>query len=447
MTGLTERRIREASAKDGEVFLWDDDVRGFGCRIKPSGAKVFLVQRKRGPRGAARTQRVTIGHWPVMKVEKARIEAIKLLAHIADGADPAAERRGEREAMGDTVQDRAKEFIEKHAKAKGRRSWHESERIFTVYVNPTLGKRPISDVKRRDIIELLDDIADRKAKHPETGEAVGGPIMANRVLAAVRKLFNWAIARDIIETSPVVGIERPGEERKGKRVLSDAEIREIWAAADTLGYPYGYFVKALLLTGRRRTPVAQMRRSEIDANARVWNPPPSSANKEAPELPLFTALEELLDSISNKEGDFVFKGRALRRHGPRVTVASADDDKPINSFAAIKDKLDAAIRAARKTAAAKRGGDAAKVKPMPEWDLQRDVRRTVRTRLGELGVSDEIAGLVMGHDRQGIKAVYDHSKRREEKRRALELWGQALARILDPAPTANVVVLGAERRA
>ena len=235
-------------------------------------------------------------------------------------------------------------------------------------------------------------------------------------------MLRWAKRKHKIATNPAADLDKPGKERKRTRILSDAEIRQVWSAADTLGYPYGHFVKALLLTGRREGKVAHMRWSQIDRQARVWTPPDASANKQSPELPLFTALEALLDSIpdAGKEGECVFKARTLRRHGKEMVGAFVD--RPLNSFNAIKRKLDAAITAAHPDH-----------KAMPEWDLSRDVRRTVKTRLAELGVEKDIRDLVLGHARVGMDAVYDHSKRREEKRRALELWGQAIARIINPS--------------
>src|SRR5262249_37421257 len=130
--------------------------------------------------------------------------------------------------------------------------------------------RPIRAVTRREIIDFLDDVADRKATHPKTGEPLGGPIMANRILATLSKLFMWAISRDIVPASPVVGIAKPGKERKRDRVLSDDEIRDVWAASSAIAAPYGQFVRALLLSGRRREAVAMMRRSEIDGVAMAW---------------------------------------------------------------------------------------------------------------------------------------------------------------------------------
>src|SRR5262249_48161635 len=132
-----------------------------------------------------------------------------------------------------------------------------------------------------------------------------------------------------------------------------------------------------------------------------------------------TALEMLLDSVPARgkmdaDADFIF----------RTTTT----DVPVQCFADIKTALDEAIATARAAAGIKH--------PMPDWDLSRDVRRTVKTRLAELKVPAEIRDLIMGHARQGMDAVYDHSERRAEKRTALNKWAKKLAEIVGTTPAA-----------
>src|SRR5262249_42730154 len=139
-------------------FLWDGLLPGFGCRIKPpsaknpEGVKTFVLQYRVG----RATRRIRLGRSPAMKVEQARTKARALLAAIDKGADPSAERKRRRVVPADSLESVAADFIEKHAKAKGRRGWRETERQFAKYVSPTLGKRPMREVTRRDVIDLLD---------------------------------------------------------------------------------------------------------------------------------------------------------------------------------------------------------------------------------------------------------------------------------------------------
>ena len=140
-------------------------------------------------------------------------------------------------------------FLDRHARTKTKaRTAEETERTFRLHVLPTWGERRIQDITRRDVIGLLDRIVDQ-----------GKPIAANRTLAAVRKLFNWALDRAIIESSPCVRITPPTEEKSRDRVLADDELRLIWTAAQQIGWPFGSFVRTLLLTAQRRAEAAGMR--------------------------------------------------------------------------------------------------------------------------------------------------------------------------------------------
>lgn len=447
MARLTEKALSAARAGKAERFLWDGEMPGFGCRIKPSGVKTFLVQYRVGNR----TRRVKVGRWPVMKVEKARIEARRLLTEIGDGGDPSARKRRERKMAGDTVEAVAAQHIAEYAKPdakakrQGLRSWRERERIFKTYVNPVLGKRPFHKVTRRDVIDLLDDVARNS-----------GRVMANRTFGAVRAVFNWALSKDIIGASPVAGIKRPGEERRGARVLSDGEIREVWQAAGALGYPFGHLVRLLLATGQRRGEVAGIpRQGEIDTDddGKVWTIPAiRTKNKHPHEVPLSPLALDLLES-AGRERDAARRKAAADR-GDAAT--DADDgqerflfttlgDRPVSGFSRGKRRLDRLIVEARRKAAVEDGLDPKKIAPMPRWTVH-DLRRTMRTRLSKLGIEPEIAERVINHVPGGLRATYDLHRFRDEKRSALALWAQSLTRIVAPSAGGNVVELRRAQR-
>jgi integrase len=442
---LTDKHLQAAAkkpaSKGARRYEWDSLVPSFGIRVTDRGVISFIVMK----RVAGETPiRLTLGRYPAIPLAIARQKAREALGVIQQGRDPrtevARQRAAERQQRANTVAQVAERYLTEITpaeapalqvdgaapKRKGRTkrgkklaSAGEVRRILEKYIVgnestaadvPVIGQRVISEVDLGELVELFDAIAD-----------VHGGVMANRALAWTRRLFKWAIGKGIVKASPAAGIERPGEERTGTRTLSDDEIRQIWAAAERLGYPIGHYVNALLLTGRRRTSVATMRRSEIDRDRRVWAPGGGAANKNVPELPLFGLLEGLLDRIPEQKaegGDYVFSARARR-------------DVAVNSFDEMKKDLDAAIAAVRKAA----GIEGA----MPHWTFH-DARRTVKTRLAELGVPKEIRDLIMGHARQGMDKVYDHSERREEKRRGLERWAAHLQEILNPS-TGKIVRL------
>lgn len=446
MARLTEKALSAARAGKAERFLWDGEMPGFGCRIKPSGVKTFLIQYRAGNR----TRRVKVGRWPVMKVEKARVEARRLLIEIGDGGDPSERKRRERKMAGDTVEAVADQHIVEYAKPdakakrQGLRSWRERERIFKTYVNRVLGKRPFHKVSRRDVIDLLDDVA------------VGnGAVMANRVFGAVRAVFNWALSKDIIGASPVAGIKRPGEERRGVRVLGDSEIREVWEAAGELGYPFGHLVRLLLATGQRRGEVAGIPRQgeiETDDDGKVWTIPAARTKNKLPhEVPLPTLAVELIESAAYERKEARRKAAALgigHNRGPSIDEDEAADhfllttrgDRPVSGFSRAKWRLDRLILEARRKAAIEKGLDPKKVEPMPPWDVH-DLRRTMRTRLSKLGIEPEIAERVINHVPGGLRATYDLHRFRQEKRAALTAWAQSLSRIVASSDDGKVVEL------
>jgi integrase len=298
MAKLTEKVASAACAGSSDLFVWDGELRGFGLRVLPSGVKTFLVQY-RNQRGDSKRMKIARYNPPEYNVERARRKARKLLASIDYGADPAEQKRRERKMAGDTVEAIAAQHIAEYAKPdpkarrQGLRSWRERERIFRAYVNPVLGRRSIHQVTRRDVIDLLDDVARNS-----------GQVMANRTFGAVRAVFNWALSKDIIGASPVAGIRRPGEELRGARVLTDPEIREVWEAAGSLGYPFGHLVRLLLATGQRRGEVAGIPRQgeiETDEDGTVWTIPAARTKNKLPhEVPLSPLALELLESADSE---------------------------------------------------------------------------------------------------------------------------------------------------
>ncbi len=398
---ITKRVVDGLDAVGRDEIVWDAELPGFGVRARQGGGKYYLLKYRSG----GRQRWYTIGrHGAPWTPEQARKAALRILGEVANGKDPAAVKAATRAAAKvepDTIETTAALFVEKYAKAKGLRSTPETERIFRVYVNPVIGKRPIAEIRRREIIDLLDRIA---AEH--------GPTMANRVLAAVRKMINWAVARDIIPASPMVGVQRPGVERRGTRILNDDEIRAVWRAAGGLGFPFGPLVQLLLVTGQRRNEVAGMRRAEIDETNAVWTIPAArTKNGLAHEVPLSTMAQEIIGAVPQL-GDCVFS-------------SGRSGDRPVSGFSKSKVALGARGCA------------------FPEpWTLH-DLRRTFRTRLSALAVSLDIAEKVVNHVPKDVRHVYDLHRYREEKRAALEAWAARLRMIIaEPVdPSGRVVPL------
>ncbi|HEX9791193.1 MAG TPA: integrase family protein, partial [Kiloniellales bacterium] len=220
LTDAAIKRIRPPETSQIEHF--DAALPGFAVRVSATGAKSYTCHY----RLHGKLRRDTLGKVGVFSLKDARDEARQRILKAQGGVDP---RPLKFKAERDSVQSVVEEFIERHAK-RHNRTWRETKRLFEREVLPKWGDRPLRSIARRDVIALLDDIADRPA-----------PIMANRTLAAVRKLFNWALSRDILDASPVTKVTGPGKETRRDRVLSEDEVRAIWNAATE--YPWGAFVR------------------------------------------------------------------------------------------------------------------------------------------------------------------------------------------------------------
>lgn len=251
---ISKRSVDAARPGARDAFLWDSQVRGFGLKITPAGAKVYFVQYRTGGRSTP-TKRVTIGrHGAPWTPDQARRKAKEILGEIAAGRDPAGEKRIARQAQKapkNTVRAVATEWLRRDQ--AGNRRLTEVQRILDHDILPAWAARPIAELRKRDVIELIDGIADR-----------GSPVMANRTLAAVRRLFNWAAGRDIIEANPAAFVEKPGEEIRRDRVLSDAELVEIWRASEAASFPFGDGVRLLILTLCRRDEIFRLSEREFE---------------------------------------------------------------------------------------------------------------------------------------------------------------------------------------
>jgi integrase len=340
---LTAKRIENENPGKIRKEIPDGLLVGLYLVVQPSGAKSFAVRY----RYAGQPRKLTLGAFPAITLEAARDIGGKALRAAAEGRDPATEKqaaktdakKAEAEAVRgqrDLFETVAREFIERHAMKNTRESsWRETARILGIksdpdnagkllVVEPRKGKPPtvldrwrgrkVQDITKRDVIALLDTVRDR------------APIMANRNLAAIRKLFNWCVARDVIQISPCSLIEPPAPERSRDRILSDDELRLVWNAAGTDPSPHGSLTKLLILTGQRLAEVGGMRWDELDLKNKLWTLPPDRVkNGQRHEVPLSDPCIEILKAlprIKTTKG-FVFtttrdcsRVRFLTRQGP-----------------------------------------------------------------------------------------------------------------------------------
>lgn len=404
---LTDRRLATVRPDPTRrIELPDDKVPGLALRVTPSGAKTWTLRYRVEGGRRGRLRRLTLGGYPAVSLVKARKAATTALGHVATaGTDPAAAKQAAR--LGETVGDLAQDYLARHAK-RHKRSWREDERMLDAEVLPAWKTRKVKDLTRRDVRDLVEAIAER-----------GAPIMANRYLALVRKMLNFAIQRDWIEANVASLIAKPGAERSRDRVLTDDEIQLVWAACGAERPAICTLMRLRLLTAQRGGELARLRWTDIEGN---WLTLPTTAtkNKLAHRVFLAPAAQRILNTLPRIEGcDYVFPG-------PSGTRPVGDVKKAGRRIAA---RVLATLRETDATAEA--------------FDFRgHDLRRTAATKMADAGISQADIAKVLNHAEGGPRAtmVYNRYAYDREKRIALETWARTLAAILERKDTAANVV-------
>ena len=406
-----------------------------GRRETPDGKirGLYFVQQSTGAaswafryRSAGRPRKLTIGPYPKIDMKSARDLASEAAVSVAKGGDPAADKKAARvvarfPADRELVEKVAATFIERHARKNTREaSWRETERLLNKEVVARWKGRTLGAIRRPDVHDLLDNIVDR-----------GAPIVANRTLAALRRMCSWAVERGLIDSSPCENVKAPAAERSRDRVLSDAEIALLWRAAGDIHWPFGPIVRMLLLTGQRREEVAAMRWSEVSVETRTWTIPKERAkNGVEHTVPLSTAALAILEALPRIKGrnDFVFSVTGTTR---------------VSGFARAKTRLDRAISArARGTQPVNDDHP-----PISPWTFH-DLRRTMASGMARLGIALPVIEKILNHvsgSFGGIVGVYQRHSFADEKRAALETWGQFIEALVSEKTEDNVVAIESGR--
>lgn len=404
LTKIGVERLRPP--KTGRLEYWDTIVPGFHLRVTSSGVKTYaLMARVRGSQF-----RMTLGRHGAIDLDEARTKARKALEKVEQGEDPRDDKRRARAAPSDLVDDVIEDFITRYVERENRpRSAEETKRALRQRIRPAWTGRSIRDITRREIIDLLDDIA------------AASPANANRTRATIGKLFSWSMDRGIVDASPAARLPAPAPVVERERVLTDRELSILIEAFGRYGEPFGPFMLMLALTGQRRSEVATMQWAHVDLDAALWTIPPelTKANRTH-EVPLSRLAVETLGAIEWR-GPFVFTTRTF-------------GDKPISGYS----KAKALIDAEAEKIVAERG----EREPVGAWRLH-DLRRTCGTRMARLGIADETISRVLNHAEGGVTKIYRRYSYLTEKRHALDAWAVHIEGLIGARAAENVVDLRA----
>jgi integrase len=388
---LTQTAVAKLTLPHGksDAIIFDDELPRFGVRLREGGSRKYVVQY----RLAGVERRLTIGPTATLTLEEARRRARKLLVAVDDGRDPQTEKETKRAEAGLIFSSVVDDYLKVRARDMRQGSLSETTRHLTAVWRP-LHKLPIGGVSRAIVASHLRRISEES-----------GPVAANRARSALSAFFGWAIGEGLCEVNPVMGTNVQKENPRD-RVLTDGELAAIWkAAADN---DYGRIIRLLMLTGQRRDEIGALRRSEVRDNEKMICLPAERAKNGREHLvPLSDAAASILGDCI-RHGDHVFGRRQTGFGGWSKGKLALDESCGVR-----------------------------------DWVVH-DIRRTVATRMADIGVSPHIVEAVLNHvsgHKAGVAGVYNRSVYANEKRAALDAWANHLRVIIAQAEGANVVKL------
>jgi integrase len=399
LTDSTIKGIRPPAA--GRIEVADLRCAGLAFRVTAAGVRSWCF-RFRDPQ-SGRDGRSTIGRYPDVTLGQARQAADGLRAKVASGINPIDQKRSDRhDASSKAFRVLADRYLDEHAR-RFKRSHAADEASLKLHILPKWGGRRFDQIERADVIELVEGIV-----------KAGTPVQANRVHALISMIFSFALDADLVKANPCARLKKRGVETRNTRVLSDDEISQFWrrTVLQPVTRKVGLALRLVLLTGCRPGEAAGIVRSEladIDRPGKAaWLLPAGRAkNGRAHLIPLsdtarltvLSANELIADSEKYLFPSPVERGGPITGHA--LTVAMRRMTKKIEGLALKTWKADP---------------------PSPH-----DLRRTVATRLSQLGIPPEDVAAILNHVRSDVTGRhYDQYQRAAEKRRALEAWAACL---------------------
>ena len=381
---LTDLQLRKFKPKGGRQILWDSD--GFGILIGKRRRTFFYRYSFNGKR-----KLMTLGQYPVISLQEAHKEAAEARLKVKRGIDPGAEIKDAKAARkaAPTIAEAIKELYDEELINK--RSGKETLRILSYDVIPHWGSLKVADITRRDIKLLLNKVKAR------------APITANRVYSALSRLFGYCVEGGIIDNSPFTHVKKPVKEIPKSRVLTDTELKLLWDGLSPTNKAVDIYrgtklaLKLIILTGCRPGEIVGMRWDEINDGV-LTIPAKRMKGAEIHRVPLTNMAVEVIEEARALSGDSPFIFRSPHKDSAPLTAGAL-------SRAILRHRAEMKIE-----------------DPFTPHDL----RRTLRTRLAELGIQDVVAERVLAHKLQGILKVYNRYDYDKEKREALTQWENRL---------------------
>lgn len=373
---FTEPFVRNVTSNRQKEFCED----GLCLRVYATGRKVWFLPYRTE---AGRFRRLKLGTYPAIGLKQARSLARSRRGEVEQGQDPQAERIKTRQRQ-ETFGSLATIYLERHAKVK-KRSWMEDERILNRELLPVWADREPATITRREIADLVEKIVER-----------GSPIMANRTLALIGKVFSFAIEREIVEHNPRIGLSMPAKERARDRALTDEEIQKLWSILDTEPFVMASIFRILLLTAQRSRSVMTMRKEDLSGS--VWSISEDAMKSQHSHRVFLSSLSLGIIqqcALEDPESPWVFP--SSRKPGTPIAATGK------------------ALQRIRRRCGF--------------HFTCHDLRRTCATHLSRLGCPRHLITLILDHADASVTGIYDRYSYEEELREWMERWGHEVYRL------------------
>jgi integrase len=378
-------------AKPG--VIWDVLQRGLALRVQPSGARSWYVVYTRH----GRSRWLRLGHADAIGLADARTLAAKTMLAVAEGKDPAAEKKAERGAG--TFAELHEKYLEQHAK-KHNKSWRQADALVRRFALPRWAKLQAASITRSDVKQMMAGIE--------------APIVANQTLAAIGAVFTWATKEEIVDANPCKLVAR-NETRSRERVLAASELPKVWAAFADAGPAVGAALKMILLTGQRPGEVSSMRHEHLKDG--WWQMPGEP-------------ITDIWPGTKNGAAHRVWLPQAVR---PLI----ADDDAAGYVFTNARGGALNGLADAMRDICRKLGIERA---------TPHDLRRTHGSTITALGFGRDAMNRIQNHREGGIADVYDRHGYEAETKTIMEAVATRVMALAEGRPDDNVVPLKAHPR-
>jgi integrase len=423
----TDREIRAATTTGARTDFRIRGAAGLHLRVTERGAKSWAVAYKSPSTG--RWTKFSIGRYPNVGLNEAKERAQELAVAVRKGKDPIRDKHESAALV--SFEDLANRYLEEHGARNARqglqsRSTTEARRLLGRDILPSLGAIRAEVVSKNHVMQVVEAVAAR-----------GSLSVADRVLGLIRAIYNWGCATGRLDRNPTTGLKKRNASRPKTRVLSLTEIRTFWRASEDLPGMSSAIRDALrlqLLTGLRINEITEAARTEIDFKQKLWVIP-SHRTKARREhtLPLSDfAISILQSAVLRADLD---SQRRARRY--RVVVPAPLCIFPKRSVEGLPSRREKLLKWQRRspgaldphapTRALVRRRDDFRLAGIKEPFNTHDLRRTVATQLGEMGVADEIIERILNHAPRTVAAKhYNHAKYLTQMRSALNAWAEQL---------------------